>query len=166
MEISTTIYLSFQEEFLSLNYIVKVSSMETIETSVVRWKKSETSVVVHAHCWSVMFSHAPIILAFLCPVLLSSYTRSGSGTRYWFNNAKTSTSVEIRDALDGFATRNIPLRPMAFSLQHCGVLWYSTKRNERKQFVFDETKRNHSYSTKRNETSTVIFYSGNLVLVK
>ena len=53
-----------------------------------------------------MFSHAPIILAFLCLVLLSIYTGSGYGTRYRYNNAKTSTSAEIRDALDGFAARN------------------------------------------------------------
>ena len=58
-----------------------------------------------------MFSQAPIILALLWAVLPSSYTRSGSGSRYQSNNAKTSTSAEIRDALDGFAARNIALQP-------------------------------------------------------
>ena len=58
-----------------------------------------------------MFSQAPIILALLWAVLLSRYTRNGSGTRYQSNNVKTSTSTEIRDALDGFTARNIVLQP-------------------------------------------------------
>ena len=62
-----------------------------------------------------MFSQAPIILALLWAVLLSSCTRSGSGTRYQYNNAKVSTYAEIRDALDGFAARNIALQPTAFA---------------------------------------------------
>ena len=62
-----------------------------------------------------MFSQAPIILALLWAVLLSSCTRSGSGTGYQPNNAKVLTYTEIRDALDGFGGRNIAFQPTARS---------------------------------------------------
>ena len=55
------------------------------------------------------------VLASLWAVLLSSCTRSGSGTGYQSNNAKVSTYTEIRDALDGFAARNIALQPTALA---------------------------------------------------
>ena len=62
-----------------------------------------------------MFSHAPIILAFLCLVLLSSYTKSGFETNYGRNNAETSIIADIYDALDGFAATNIALQPIALA---------------------------------------------------
>ena len=62
-----------------------------------------------------MFSQAPIILALLWAVLLSSCTRSGSGIGYQPNNANVLTYTEIRDALDGFAGRNIAFQPTALA---------------------------------------------------
>ena len=60
---------------------------------------------------SDLLMNAPIISAFLLSILLSSYTRSDPGTKFQYNNAKTSISAKTREVLDGFAARNIALQP-------------------------------------------------------